>query len=76
MIALYRGHTITVTRERSMGGDVLLYLAIVRDADSYLCMEAPYSGSETVREMVRYMKQRVDAELRDDDPWGEQEEAA
>lgn len=72
MKVTHRGHTIEVKHERSLGGDILLYLVIFRDSDGFLCVDEPYFGAETAREMVRYMKERVDAELQEDDPWEEE----
>lgn len=70
----YRGHEIDVRRERSLGGDVLLYYTIVRVSDQYVPVESFTTGSDTVRDYVRYMKKRIDAELASDDPWGERRE--
>ena len=65
----YKGHEITVTRERCMGGWDLLYYSIYREADGYEC-ECGFTEDETpIREYVGYMKERIDNELAEDDPW-------
>ena len=70
MIARYRDYTINVQREEGW-----LCVAVLRDFDEYICVENYYPDcSDTVREMVKYMKERVDAELSEDDPWGHAEE--
>lgn len=72
----YRGHEITVFRDQSLGGDVYLYYTIIRLSDGYICVDNFTSGAETVREFMGHMKERVDNELQEDDPWGEAEEEA
>jgi len=71
MKASYRGYDIDVHRERSMGGDVLLYYSIFRQSDGYEATSGFSTGSDTVREFIGYMKERVDAELAEADPWDE-----
>ena len=71
MKQIYRGHEIDVRRERSLGGDVLLYFSVFRVSDGYECESNFTTGGETVRQYVRYMRERIDAELAADDPWGE-----
>lgn len=60
----YRGHEIEVTREPSMMGDKMLFWSIIRESDGY-------AGSDTVRDFVGYLKEQVDAELAEKDPWAE-----
>jgi hypothetical protein len=67
----YKGYTITAKRERSLGGDILLYYSVFRDSDGYECVTNFTTGDDTIRDYIRYMKQRIDAELASDDPWGE-----
>ena len=73
MRQVYRGHEIDVRRERSLGGDMLLYMTIIRESDGYICEDTFSSGADTVRDMMRYMRERVDAELAEPDPWLERE---
>lgn len=68
---VYRGHEIDVRRERSLGGDVLLYYSVFRESDGYECASGFTTGDDTVSDYVRYMRERIDAELADGDPWGE-----
>lgn len=70
----HRGHTITVYRERCMGGWDMLYYSVFRDADRYECVSSFTEDESPVRTYVRYMKERIDAELASDDPWGECED--
>lgn len=75
MKAHHRGYEIEVTRDRTLGGDMLIFLCVMRESDGFICVDEPYGGSETVREMVDYMRQRIDAELAESDPWMERAEA-
>lgn len=70
----YRGHEIDVRRERSLGGDVLLYYSVFREGDGYECTSGFTTGSDTVRDYVGYMKKWIEAELARDDPWMERAE--
>lgn len=76
MKCVYKGHEITVTRERSMAGYSMLYYGVFRQSDGYECTSGFSDSSETVKEFMEIMKERVDAELAEDDPWGEKEGAA
>lgn len=74
MQQICRGHEIDVRRERSLGGDVLLYFSVFRASDGYECTSGFTTGDDTVRDYVRYMRERIDKELASDDPWGERYE--
>lgn len=74
MRKIYRGHEINVRRERSLGGDMLLYISIFRIHDDYCCEDTFSTGDDTIPEMMRYMQERIDAELASDDPWLESED--
>lgn len=74
MKAIYRGHEINVNRERSMGGDDLLYYSIFRLSDGYECTSSFTYDDSPVATYMKYMKERVDAELAEDDPWMEKAE--
>lgn len=71
MKTIHRGHEIDVRRERSMGGDDLLYYSIFRVSDGYECTSGFTSDSSTVAEYTGHMKARIDAELAEADPWGQ-----
>ncbi len=71
MKVVYRGHEIDVRRERCMGGWPLLYYSIFRVSDGHECTSGFTEDTSPVRAYVGYMKERVDAELAEDDPWGE-----
>lgn len=68
MKVMYRGHEITVTKEKCLGGWMLMYYSIFRDGKE--CVTNFSEDSSTVREYVGYMKERVDNELASDNPWG------
>ena len=71
MISKYKGYEIEVKREMSMGGDEFLYFTITRESDGYLC-EGDFTDEEaTVREFIGYMKERIDNEHKEEDPWME-----
>lgn len=66
MIAKYMGFEINVTRERALGGWYnLLYILVVRESDGLVMVDTFSEGADTVRDMVGYMKNRIDAELED-----------
>lgn len=74
MKTTYRGHEINATRERSMGGDDLLYYSIFRISDGFECASGFSYDESPVPTYIKYMKERIDAELAEDDPWGENED--
>lgn len=71
MQASYKGYDIEVNRERCLGGWDMLYTTIIRQSDGYICEELAEDSADTVRDQIRYMKQRIDDELKSDDPWME-----
>lgn len=73
MKTTYRGHEITVTRERCLGGWDQLYYSIYRQADGYECAAGHTEDASPLATYVGHMKERIDAELASDDPWCESE---
>ena len=73
MKTIYKGHEITVTREKSMAGYSMLYYSVFRVFDGYECTSGFSDSSETIKEFTGIMKERIDAELAEDDPWCERE---
>ena len=71
MQTIYRGHEINLSRERCMGGWDMLYYSIYRQSDGYECASGFTEDESPLRTYMKYMKERVDAELADADPWGE-----
>jgi hypothetical protein len=67
----HRGHDIDVRREPSLGGDVLLYYSIFRQSDGYECDSGFTYEDATPREFLATLKERIDKELAEDDPWEE-----
>jgi len=68
----YRGYEIEAHREKCMAGYSLLYYSIFRESDGFECTSGFQDSSETVPDMINLLKGRVDAELLDPDPWGEE----
>lgn len=71
MKSTYRGHEITVTREKCLGGWAMLYFSIFRVSDGYCCEDSFEDSDHTVRELHGHLKARVDNELAEADPWCE-----
>ena len=74
MKIIYRGYEIEVRREPCMAGYKLLYWSIFRESDGYECASGADDTDDTVRDTIGYLKTRVDAELQEDNPWGEKED--
>ena len=75
MKSIYRGHEIEVTRDRCLGGWQQMYYSIFRVSDGYECLSGFEDSAETVRDKMKQLKERVDAELKEADPWEEQKTA-
>lgn len=71
MKIVYRGFIIDAFRAKSLGGDRLLYWSIFRESDLYECDSSFTTGTDPVRKFIGYLKERVDSELKSDDPWDE-----
>lgn len=69
MEIVYKGFDICVSREKCLAGYKLLYFSVFRKSDGYELISSYTEGSDTVREYIGYMKDRVDGFL--DDPRGE-----
>lgn len=67
----YKGYEIEVKRERCLGGWDMTYYTIYRESDGYECVCDFSEGEDSVRDWIKWMKERVDDELASDDPWGE-----
>lgn len=52
----------------------MLYTTIIREEDGYIAVETFEDSDEKVRDMIKYMRERIDAELKTDDPWNEKED--
>lgn len=74
MKVVYKGYEIDVRREKCMAGGPMLYYSIFRVSDGYECTSGVTEDESRVQTYVGYMKARVDAELAEDDPWGEKRE--
>lgn len=69
----YRGHEIDVSRDRCLAGYALLYYSVFRESDGYECMSGYEDSSETIADKVAQLKERIDNELAEDDPWCERD---
>lgn len=56
----YRGFNIEVKRERCMAGYALTYFSVERQSDGWFMVDEFADTADSVRDMVGYMKQRVD----------------
>lgn len=74
MTRKYKGYTLEAKRERCMGGYYLLYYSIFRDIDGYECLCSYEDSSEKVVDKIKQLKERVDNEHLEEDPWCEKEE--
>ncbi len=71
MKVTYKGYQIEAKREKCLGGWTLLYYSVFRVSDLYECLSDFSYGEDTVRDWIKMLKERVDAELLEGDPWGE-----
>ena len=74
MKAVYRGHEIEVKRDRCLGGWQMLYYSIFRLSDGFECMSGFEDSAEKSQDKIAQLKERIDNELADDDPWCEKGE--
>ena len=70
----YKGYEVEAKREKSLGGGVLLYFNIFRKSDGYECLSSFEDSTETVRYKIKELKECIDHEHAEDDPWGELEQ--
>lgn len=63
MKVIYRGHEIIVAREKCLAGYKLLYFTIVRLNDGFIVEDSFSDCDDTVRDMIRCLKERVDNEI-------------
>lgn len=70
----YRGYELEAHRSKCLGGWSQLYYTIYRISDGYECVSSFEDSGETVRSKIKQLKERVDNELLEADPWGEKEE--
>ncbi len=71
----YKGYEIEAKREKSITGEPLLFSGVYRICDGYECMCCYENSSETIRDSIKYLKERIDEEHLTDDPWEEKEES-
>ncbi|WP_428743200.1 hypothetical protein [Tenacibaculum sp.] len=73
MVVEYKGHTIEVEKEKCLGGWSQVYYSVIRNSDSLECICDFTSGSEKIKTVVNMLKDRIDEELKEKLPWGEEE---
>jgi hypothetical protein len=71
MKVFYKGYEITVTKDKCLGGWTQTDYSVFRTADGYECTSGFEDTSDSVRDVIKSLKERVDAELKSCDPWGE-----
>jgi len=49
----------------------MLYYSIFRLSDGFECMSGFEDSAEKVQDKIAQLKERIDNELADDDPWNE-----
>jgi len=75
MEAEYKGYKIEVWRDKCLGGWDLLYYVITRLSDGYMPVDSFEDSAETVRDKIKQLKERIDNEHKEDDPWMEKAES-
>lgn len=72
MKSVYKGHEIEVVRERASGGWLSIYYSIFRQSDGFECTSGFSAEDRTnLHTFMKLMRERVDAELAEQDPWME-----
>lgn len=56
----YRGFELDAHREKSMGGDMLLYYSILRLSDGYEVTSSFMYGNDKIRDFMKELKVYVD----------------
>lgn len=69
----YRGYECEVSREMCLGGWPMLYFSIFRISDGYECLTSFEDSAETLEDKMKQLKERIDSEHLEDDPWLENE---
>ena len=63
MKKVHRGFEIEVKRAPCLAGYALTYFSVMRQSDGWFMVDSFTDGEDTLREMVAYMKTRVDVFL-------------
>lgn len=72
----YLGYEIKVSREDCLAGYELLYFSIYRISDGYECVCNFEDSAETLEDKIQQLKDRIDNEHKEEDPWMEKGERA
>jgi hypothetical protein len=73
MTTIYKGYKLEVNREQCMAGYSMLFFNITREKDGYECLSSFEDSAEKIRDKINELKERVDNELKEEDPWMEKE---
>lgn len=73
MTTEYKGYEIKAEREECMAGYELLYFSIYRIKDGFECLSSFEDSAETIEDKIEELKERIDNEHKEDDPWMENE---
>ena len=71
----YRGYELIAERHKTMSGDRAIIWSIMRVSDGYLGAAETSYDEDTIRTWIKTLKERVDNELKEIDPWMEEEES-
>ena len=71
MKSTHRGYKIEVNREKCLGGWTMLYFFVTRISDGRICLDSFSDSDDTVKDMIGYIKTRIDNEHDENDPWNE-----
>lgn len=67
----YLGHEITVWREPCLAGYPLTYYSVFRTSDGYECTSGYTEDDSSLKTLAGYLQERIEEELKSEDPWGE-----
>jgi len=66
----YKGFNIDAHREKSMGGETLLYYSIFRQSDGYEVISGFSYGTDRIQTFITYLKDIADDFLEDPQAYG------
>lgn len=66
MVEKYKGYTIHIDKEKSLGGWANTYYHIERDSDGFMPIDDFTSGYEDPEVILKMLKEKIDEEIRAD----------
>lgn len=67
----YKGFELEAHREKCLGGWSMLYYSAVRESDGWEIISSFMDSSDTVREIIKDLKQSIDDYLLHPEDWEE-----